>query len=188
MTRILDGLVTTGPVQVGPHRGDNWPVVVPAAHGAMVMNAARARRRRAIAGVPHGSESAVQQARYGSGCDNGAMYQPLARVEEHPKAVEDAPPAHVSRQLQAILGVEIPTRRIAAAATAMQDRQPDDVEGIVAGLSERSEPDRRLAELIGRYLGEEELQATNASAGSSPATNLNDSDGHTRSPSSERPR
>jgi len=153
----------------------------------MVRNAPRAGWRRAVAGVPRGSESAVQ-AWSSSGCDNGAMYQPLARVEEHPKAGEDAPPTELSRQLQAILGVEIPTRRIAAAAKARQNRQADDVEGIVAGLFDGSEPDRQLAELVRRYLGEEELPATNASAGSSPATDMDDPDGRTRSPSSERPR
>lgn len=130
----------------------------------------------------------MQQARYGSACDNGPMYQPMAFVEERPEAIDDAPPADVSRQLKAILGMESPTRRIAATAKARQNRSAEDVEGIVAGLFDGTEPDRCLAELVGRYLAENELQAASASAGSSPATNLDNPNGRTRSPSSERPR
>lgn len=62
MTRIVDGLVTSGLVQRAPHPSDGRSVVVvPTAHGAMVMNAASARRRRAVAGALRGVGLAEQQ-------------------------------------------------------------------------------------------------------------------------------
>jgi transcriptional regulator len=100
-----------------------------------------------------------------------------------PWAVADAPEAYVARQLKAIVGVEIPIRRIAATAKLSQNRSDADVEGVVTGLLDGAESDRHLAELVGRYLAE--ARTREAAAGASVAANVTRRDDSTGSPAPE---
>ena len=56
-----------------------------------------------------------------------------------PWAVDDAPERFVAGQLRAIVGVELLVDRIEAKAKLSQNRPEADVEGVVAGLTERGD-------------------------------------------------
>jgi transcriptional regulator len=65
-------------------------------------------------------------------------------------SVDDAPAEYIERMLGGIVGVEIPIARIEAKWKLSQNRTPEDVEGVAAGLEAGSERDRRLAEWMRR--------------------------------------
>lgn len=50
-------------------------------------------------------------------------------------SVDDAPAAFIAGQVRAIVGVELIISRVEAKAKASQNRQPADVEGVIAGLT-----------------------------------------------------
>jgi len=60
--------------------------------------------------------------------------------------VGDAPPAYISGQLRAIVGVELRISRIEAKFKLSQNRSGDDVDGIIAGLSR--EDRRNMADAV----------------------------------------
>lgn len=66
-----------------------------------------------------------------------ALVRRLTRTHEanrvEPWSVDDAPPAYLSAQLRAIVGVEVVISRIEAKAKLSQNR-PADVDGVIAGL------------------------------------------------------
>ncbi len=62
-----------------------------------------------------------------------------AKHEAHqrqPWSVDDAPPAYITGQLRAIVGLELQIRRIDAKWKLSQNRSAADVDGVVAGLSD----------------------------------------------------
>jgi transcriptional regulator len=56
-----------------------------------------------------------------------------------PWSVDDAPPAFIAGQLRAIVGLELQITRIEAKAKYSQNRPPEDVEGVIAGLTARGD-------------------------------------------------
>jgi transcriptional regulator len=54
-------------------------------------------------------------------------------------SVDDAPAAFIAGQVRAIVGVELIISRVEAKAKASQNRQPADVEGVIAGLTARGD-------------------------------------------------
>ena len=60
--------------------------------------------------------------------------------------VDDAPRAFVEGQLRAIVGVEVRITRVEAKAKLSQNRPPEDVDGVVAGL--RSVGDEAMARAV----------------------------------------
>jgi transcriptional regulator len=57
-----------------------------------------------------------------------------------PWKVTDAPAEYIARRLDAIVGIEIPIRRIEGKWKASQKETPPDRRGIVAGLEEQAQP------------------------------------------------
>jgi transcriptional regulator len=57
----------------------------------------------------------------------------------NPWSPDDAPPAFFAGQLRAIVGVELVISRVAAKAKLSQNRPAADVDGVVAGLTERGD-------------------------------------------------
>ena len=57
------------------------------------------------------------------------------QLREHPWCVDDAPREYIEAMLRAIVGVEIMVSRIEAKSKMSQNRPPQDVEGVIAGLS-----------------------------------------------------
>lgn len=55
-------------------------------------------------------------------------------LHEQTYSVEAVPADHLARQLRAIIGIEIRLTRIEAKAKMSQNKSPDDVAGIIAGL------------------------------------------------------
>jgi transcriptional regulator len=53
---------------------------------------------------------------------------------DHPWSVDDAPPAYITGQLRAIVGVELVITRIEAKAKLSQNRPQADINGVIAGL------------------------------------------------------
>ena len=60
--------------------------------------------------------------------------------------VDDAPHAFITGQLRAIVGVELRIGRIEAKFKLSQNRSPEDVDGVIDGLSE--EDDSKMAEAV----------------------------------------
>ena len=58
---------------------------------------------------------------------------------EHPWSVDDAPPKYISRELRAIVGLEVSIERIEAKAKLSQNRSAADIHGVIAGLEARGE-------------------------------------------------
>jgi transcriptional regulator len=56
------------------------------------------------------------------------------RVRVHPWDVDDAPRAYIEGQVRAIVGVALKITRIEAKAKLSQNRPPEDVDGVIAGL------------------------------------------------------
>ena len=61
-------------------------------------------------------------------------------LSTHPWSVDDAPERYVQGQLRAIVGVEVIISRIEAKAKLSQNRSPEDVDGVVEGLTARGDP------------------------------------------------
>ncbi|MCU0301862.1 MAG: FMN-binding negative transcriptional regulator [Candidatus Nanopelagicales bacterium] len=61
------------------------------------------------------------------------------RPEQAAYSVDQVPADHLERMLRAIVGIEVRLTRVEAKAKMSQNRSPEDVRGIVAGL--RSQPD-----------------------------------------------
>lgn len=57
----------------------------------------------------------------------------------YPWSVDDAPPAFVTGQLRAIVGVELIITRIEAKAKLSQNRSSADIDGVIAGLEARGD-------------------------------------------------
>ena len=62
------------------------------------------------------------------------------RGSERPWTVDDAPPRFVQGQLRAIVGVEVVISRIEAKLKLSQNRPAADIDGVVAGLQQRGQP------------------------------------------------
>ena len=65
-----------------------------------------------------------------------------------PWSVDDAPTDYIAGQLRAIVGVELVISRVEAKAKLSQNRSPEDVAGVVAGLREDGLTD--LADAVAR--------------------------------------
>jgi len=65
---------------------------------------------------------------------------------DHPWSVDDAPRPFIEGQLRAIVGVELEITRIEAKAKLSQNRPPEDVEGVIAGLREQG--DKGMADSV----------------------------------------
>jgi transcriptional regulator len=65
-----------------------------------------------------------------------------------PWKVDDAPADFVSMQMRAIVGVEIPIRRIEGKWKMSQNRPRADREGVIAGFREAGEVGEVLAQLV----------------------------------------
>ena len=63
-------------------------------------------------------------------------------------SVDDAPPDYFAGQLRAIVGVELLIDRIEAKAKLSQNRSVADIDGVIAGLAESSQP--AMAEAMGK--------------------------------------
>jgi transcriptional regulator len=70
---------------------------------------------------------------------------------DRPWSMDDAPRPFIEGQLRAIVGVELEITRIEAKAKLSQNRPPADVEGVIAGLSERG--DKEMADAVERARG-----------------------------------
>jgi transcriptional regulator len=57
----------------------------------------------------------------------------------HPWSPDDAPAAFLAGQLRAIVGLELVITRVQAKAKLSQNRPPADVDGVIAGLTERGD-------------------------------------------------
>ncbi len=71
--------------------------------------------------------------------------------------VDDVPPDHLRRMLRAIVGLELRITRIDAKAKMSQNKQPADVEGVVAGL--RAEGAGPTAEQTATWMAAHSLPA-----------------------------
>ena len=68
-----------------------------------------------------------------------------------PWAVTDAPPDFVTRQLRAIVGLELPITRLEGRWKMSQNRSAGDIDGVVRGLgSSPAQGDRAVAEIVER--------------------------------------
>ena len=74
------------------------------------------------------------------------------RPRPRPWSVDEAPEDYVASQMQAIVGIEIPIRRIEGKWKMSQNRDDADREGVVAGMRSDADPHRniRVAELVER--------------------------------------
>lgn len=63
---------------------------------------------------------------------------------EDPWKLADAPPDYIERQMRAIVGIEIPIRRLEGKWKLSQNRNESDREGVLQGLDERNTPDSLL--------------------------------------------
>jgi transcriptional regulator len=66
-------------------------------------------------------------------------------------SVDDAPREFIEGQLRAIVGLELVITRIEAKAKLSQNRQPEDVEGVIAGLAARG--DHRSSDAVKQARG-----------------------------------
>ena len=67
-------------------------------------------------------------------------------AEPHPWSVDDAPERYVRGQLRAIVGLELVITRVEAKLKLSQNRDDEDIEGVVAGLHRRG--DHRSADAV----------------------------------------
>jgi transcriptional regulator len=67
-------------------------------------------------------------------------------TEPHPWSVDDAPERYVRGQLRAIVGLELLITRVEAKLKLSQNRDDEDIEGVVAGLHRRG--DHRSADAV----------------------------------------
>ena len=65
-----------------------------------------------------------------------------------PWKVDDAPADFISMQMRAIVGIEIPIRRIEGKCKMSQNRPQADREGVIAGFQEGGEAGEVLAKLV----------------------------------------
>ena len=69
-----------------------------------------------------------------------------------PWHVTDAPPDYIDTMLKAIVGIEIPLRRLQGKWKMSQNRLPQDRDGVIAGLEECSdEASRAMLDALSRY-------------------------------------
>ena len=67
----------------------------------------------------------------------------------HPWAVSDAPTDYMARELKAIVGFELDVARFDARWKMSQNRTPEEIDGVVAGLGASERPtDRTVAALV----------------------------------------
>ena len=82
------------------------------------------------------------------------LLEDLTSAQEHPRlrpwAVGDAPADFIAKQMEAIIGLEIPIARIEGKWKLSQNREPADRPGVVAGLADPSDPhgNQALADLV----------------------------------------
>ncbi len=79
----------------------------------------------------------------------------LTRSQESSRAkpwqVTDAPPDYINTMLKAIVGIEIPVRRLQGKWKMSQNRLPQDRDGVIAGLEQRGdETGRALLQALRR--------------------------------------
>ena len=63
-------------------------------------------------------------------------------------SVDDAPPDFIEKLLGGIVGIEIPIARVLAKWKLNQNHPPENIDGVVQGLSAGSERERRIAGLM----------------------------------------
>jgi transcriptional regulator len=79
----------------------------------------------------------------------GGLARRFEAARPQPWAVEDAPADFITRQLAAIVGVEIAVREVQVKRKLSQNRSPADRAGVLAGLMASEDAgDRRVAELM----------------------------------------
>lgn len=65
-----------------------------------------------------------------------------------PWSVSDAPPDYIARLLEAIVGFELEVTRLEARWKMSQNRSPEDIDGVVAGLGASDRPEDRVVAAI----------------------------------------
>jgi transcriptional regulator len=85
--------------------------------------------------------------------DPGWVENAVRRLTDHheatrddPWSVDDAPRDYINGQLLGIVGIEFQVRRVEASLKMSQNRSPQDVDGVVAGLIADGRPE--VAELV----------------------------------------
>ena len=68
-----------------------------------------------------------------------AVVRRTTAAHESAYSVDDVPEEYVQRMLRAVVGIEVRLTRVLAKAKMSQNKSPDDVRGIVAGLRAESE-------------------------------------------------
>ncbi len=83
----------------------------------------------------------------------GEAVRRLTAAHETSYSTDDVPADHIDRMLRAIVGLEVRLTRIEAKAKMSQNRRPEDVRGIVAGLRDEAaeEPALRTASWMEHY-------------------------------------
>ena len=79
--------------------------------------------------------------------DEAWLHQQVSRMTAHmeqvrtqPWSVQDAPERYVMNQLKAIVGIEIDVTEVRGKWKMSQNRNADDAQGVVSGLSDPSDP------------------------------------------------
>lgn len=67
-----------------------------------------------------------------------------------PWSIDDAPAGYIEGQARAIVGLEFRITRLEAKRKLSQNRRPEDVEGVIAGLEDGSASERAVAEEMSR--------------------------------------
>ncbi len=70
-----------------------------------------------------------------------------------PRRLDDAPANYIAAQLKGIVGIEIAVTRREGKWKMSQNRSADDADGVIAGLSDGDETQRRLAAEVERRRG-----------------------------------
>ena len=73
------------------------------------------------------------------------MTDHMEQVRTQPWGVDDAPESYISSQLKAIIGIEIEITEIQGKWKMSQNRHTQDAQGVVAGLSDASDPHANAA-------------------------------------------
>lgn len=74
------------------------------------------------------------------------------QIRPRPWSIEDLPPDFLEAQLRAIVGIEIPIRRIDGKFKMSQNRQDEDRAGVIRGLRDANDPHRNdeVADVVER--------------------------------------
>jgi transcriptional regulator len=87
----------------------------------------------------------------------GDVVRRLTAAHEGDYSVDDVPPDYLERMLRAIVGIEVRLTRVEAKAKMSQNKQPDDVRGIIEGLAGLG--DDPMAQQTADWMARESLPA-----------------------------